>query len=209
MEYSGLHTSFHLLFCLYDDRERDIRRYNRTLQSKLQDDATRLTKSPCDWRRAIFLQAGPASAQSRLDIDLILFSLPASSFALQLPSDKQRERQVRLFRLTGKTLLVLLLSMPLSLHYGYTMSRRRRQALNVLEKGKCSTFLRKERIWRYKYHTQFSSYKAHGRYVGYYETVLSTENAREKKRKVRPCSCGFCVVVSLFFGEPSGVKKRQ
>ena len=43
-----------------------------------------ITNCPSDWRRVVFLQADPASAQSRLDIDLIPFSLPASSFAQQL-----------------------------------------------------------------------------------------------------------------------------
>ena len=132
-----------------------------------------ITNCPSDWRRVVFLQADPASAPSRLDIDLIPFSLPASSFAQHLPSDDQRERQDRPFRLTGKTLLVLFLPMPIILYHGYTMSRRRRQALNFLEKGECNTFLRKESIWRYKYHTQFSSYKADGRCRGYYETVSS------------------------------------
>ncbi len=83
------------------------------------------TNRPCDWRRVIFLQVGPASAQSRLDFTPHPFSLPASCFAQQLPSDEQRERQDRLFRLTGKTSLVLLPSMPIALHYGYTMSYAR------------------------------------------------------------------------------------
>jgi hypothetical protein len=121
-----------------------------------------ITNCPSDWRRVVFLQADPASAQSRLDIDLIPFSLPASSFAQQLPSDEQRERQDRPFRLTGQTLLVLFPSTPIVLYRLCTMTRGRRQALNFLEKGECNTFLRKESIWRYKYHTQFSSYKADG-----------------------------------------------
>ena len=80
-----------MLFCLYDDRERDIRRYNRTLQyvatirpynTTLRYDPTKLTHRPCDWRRAIFLQADPASAQSRLDSYLILFP-PGEQFDKQ------------------------------------------------------------------------------------------------------------------------------
>jgi len=44
------------------------------------------------------------------------FSLSASGTAKQPPSDEQRERQDYLFGLTGKTPLVLLPSMPNSLH---------------------------------------------------------------------------------------------
>ena len=105
-----------------------IQYYNTTLRY----DPTRLTHRPCDWRRAIFLQADPASAQSRLDFIPHPFSLSASSFTKQLPSDEQRERQDRLFRLTGKTPLVLLLTKPISLHNWYTMSCGRRQALIFL-----------------------------------------------------------------------------
>jgi hypothetical protein len=75
------------------------------------------------------------------------------------PSDEQRERPDRLIRLTGKTPLVLLPSLPDSLHNGYTMSCERRQALNFLVGQESVTILRKESIWRYKYHIQFPSCK--------------------------------------------------
>ena len=133
-----------------------IWRYNTTLQY----DPTKLTYHPCDWRRAIFLQADPASAQSRLDFIPHPFSLSASSFTKQLPSDEQRERQDRLFRPTGKTPLVLLPSMPISLYQLCTMTNGRRQALNFLVGRERVTILRKQSIWRYKYHPQFPSCKA-------------------------------------------------
>jgi hypothetical protein len=69
-----------LLFCLYDDRKRD----NTMLQyDAKQYVATKLTHHPCDWRRAIFLQADPASAQSRLDF------IPHPFFSPGEQSDKQ------------------------------------------------------------------------------------------------------------------------
>ena len=55
-----------------------IQCYNTTLRY----DPTKLTHRPCDWRRAIFLQADPASAQSRLDSYLILFP-PGEQFDTQ------------------------------------------------------------------------------------------------------------------------------
>src|SRR5260370_30033813 len=137
-----------LLFCLYDDRY--------ALNTTLQYYATILTHRPCDWRRAIFLQADPASAQSRLDFIPHPFSLPASSLTSKPPSDEQRERPDRLIRLTGKTPLVLLPSIPDSLHLICTMNCGRRQALSFLVGRERVTILRNERIWRYKYHTQFS-----------------------------------------------------
>jgi hypothetical protein len=81
-----------LLFCLYDDRERDIRRYNRTLQyvatiwrynTMLRYDSTKLTHRPCDWRRAIFMQVDPASAKSRLDFIPHPFFPPGEQFDKQ------------------------------------------------------------------------------------------------------------------------------
>ncbi len=132
-----------------------IYHYNTTLQY----DPTKLTYRPCDWRRAIFLQADPASAQSRLDSYLILFP-PGEQFDKQTTQRRAEGRQDRLFRLTGKTLLVLLPSIPDSLHQICTMNCGRRQALTFLVGRERVTILRKEGIWRYKYHTQFSSCEA-------------------------------------------------
>src|SRR6266566_2967943 len=87
------------------------------------------------------------------------FSLPASSLTNKPPSDEQRERPDRLFRLTGKTPLVLLPSMPDSLYQLCTMNCGRRQALSFLVWRERVTILRKEGIWRYKYHTQFTAAK--------------------------------------------------
>ena len=62
----------------------------------LQYDPTKLTYRPCDWRRAIFLQADPASAQSRLDTYLILF-----------PPGEQFDKQTTQRRAEGETGLPL------------------------------------------------------------------------------------------------------
>src|SRR6266566_4355580 len=70
--------------------------------STMIDNATIRTKSPCDWRRAILWQDDPASAQSRVDSIPHPFSLLASSLAKRPPSGIRRERQDRLFRLTGE-----------------------------------------------------------------------------------------------------------
>ena len=132
-----------------------IWRYNTTLPYG----PTKLTHHPCDWRRAIFLQADPASAQSRLDSYLILFP-PGEQFDKQTTQRRAEGRQDRLFKLTGKTPLVLLPSMPDSLHHICTMNCGRRQALSFLAGRERVTILRKDSIWRYKYHTQFSSCEA-------------------------------------------------
>src|SRR5260370_26623356 len=70
--------------------------------STMIDNATIPTKRPCDWRRAILWQDDPASAQSRVDSIPHPFSLLASGLAKRPPSDLRRERQDRLFRLTGQ-----------------------------------------------------------------------------------------------------------
>ena len=72
------------------------------------------------------------------------FSLPASSLTNKPPSVEQRGRQDRLFRLTGKTPLVLLPSMPDSLYQLCTMNCGRRQALNFLAGRERVTLLRKD-----------------------------------------------------------------
>ena len=136
--------------------------YDATIEhynTLLQYDATKLTHRPCDWRRAIFLQADPASAQSRLDSYLILFP-PGEQFDKQTTQRRAEGRQDRLIRLTGKTLLVLLPSMPDSLYQLCTMNCGRRQGLNFLAGRERVTILRYEGIWRYKYHTQISSCEA-------------------------------------------------
>src|SRR5258708_36778794 len=101
-----------------------IRRYNTTLQYY----PTILTKSPCDWRRAIFLQAGPASAQLRLDFIPHPFSLPAGGLTNRLPRDEPRERQDYPFGLTGETPLALLPPLPNSLNQCNHLTCGRRQA---------------------------------------------------------------------------------
>jgi hypothetical protein len=130
------------------------RRYNTTM---LQDGITRQRyKALLRYETSVLVTGGESSTcqltQRRhrrgWTSHLIPFPSRRAASHSSYRSSEQRERQDRLFRPTGKTPLVLLPSMPLSLHYGYTMSHRRRQALNFLEKGKCSTFLRKERIWR-------------------------------------------------------------
>ena len=159
----------------YDERNATKRHYKTTLQGSVRILRCHNTS------RMVLLTGGESSscklAQRRHSRGwtsyLIPFPLPASSFAQQLPSDELRERQDRPFRLTGKTLLVLFPSTPIALYQLCTMPYGRRQALNVLEKGEWNTFWRKERIWRYKYHTQFSSNKADGSYIGYYKTVSS------------------------------------
>jgi hypothetical protein len=90
---------------------------------------------------------------------LILFP-PGEQFDKQTTQRRAEGRPDRLIRLTGKTPLVLLPSMPDSLYQLCTMNCGRRQALSFLAGRERVTFLRKEGIQVYKYHTQFSSCEA-------------------------------------------------
>src|SRR6266699_1361613 len=73
------------------------------------------------------------------------FSLPASSLTNKPPSDEQRERPDRLFRLTGKTPLVLLPSMPFSTHNMYHELREKTSPLFPRRTRTCHSFA--ERVY--------------------------------------------------------------
>ena len=81
-----------------------------------------------DWRRVIFLENDPASAQLRVDIIPHPFSLLASGLTKRPPSDIRRERQDRLFRLTGQAESLFPVYTRFSTQ-GYTMTGVKRQAL--------------------------------------------------------------------------------
>src|SRR6516225_9217526 len=98
------------------------RRHDKTMLPK---SATIRNKCPCDWRRAIFSQASPASAQSRLDFTPHPFYPPGEQLRTITTQRGTEGMAGSPLQADRKTLLVLLPSMPLTLHYGYTMSHRR------------------------------------------------------------------------------------
>src|SRR5260221_13502901 len=105
------------------------------------------TNWPCEGRRAIFLK-WPSGGTIEGGHHSSSFSLQASSLSKWPPSDGQRERQDRLFGLTGQAIYDLVPVRSNFLHKGYTMTGKERQARSFIVGTKMSTHRAKKMCWR-------------------------------------------------------------